>query len=618
MKSSIRTKLIVMFGLLFVVGSLIATMVPVTLYNRALQTLVDDKATELASLVSSTHSTSGQATDTAEEMLEDQMLSLASLLNLLLEAGELDQRTVEHIVNTTSIEEIYITDDDGVVLFTNNVAAIGWRFPDDPTAQAYPFRALLTSRTGQVTQKATPRDIDGQMFKFVGVSRRDQAGIVQVGVSAKSLQEIMSKIGLQATLEQIVKDGGIVYAFVEDGSTYTYHSDKSQVGQIYQEAELKDGGHVYHYHLDLGGQSGTLHLGTSLEQFTALKRTTNLTIVISATILLLLMALAVWFWSGSFTKQIRLLVNQIDQLATGDFCTEITSGSTDEVGIAFRALEKLRIDVGQMIRNTYVAAQELASASAQLSAATQETSASIQEVASTSNQFAVTVEQVGDNSLAMSQSMQGIATKAIDGEKVLDDAVAKTTEVRNGIMELAESVEGLGQRSREIGSIVELISDIAEQTNLLALNAAIEAARAGEHGRGFAVVADEVRKLAEQSAQAARNITSLIQLIQMEADNAVRGIAASATKADVNANVVSQSGQVLKEILDSIEFTSKEVHQVSAGMQTMRLGSEQLAAATEEQSATMEQVASLANSLNQMSGALQDLVKRFQVSQAIC
>lgn len=612
-RRSIRTRLILMFGLLFVVGALTATLIPVTLYNKALQALVEDEASELARLVSSSHVTSGQATATAEEMLENQMLSISSLLNLLIGTGELDQQMVEHIVETTAVEEIYITDHDGVVLYSNNRDAIGWRFPDDPTAQAFPFRALLTSRTGKVTQKATVRDIDGQMFKFVGVSRTDQSGIVQVGVSAQSLQEIMSKIGLQATLEQIIKDGSIVYAFVEDGSTYIYHSNRNEVGQAYHETEFKNNEIIHHYQVMLDDESGTLHLGISLEEFVSLQKRTHYTIAFALVFLLILVALAVWYWSGTFTKQIHTLVNHIDKLATGDFCTKISSTSKDEVGTAFQALEQLRVDVGKMIKDTFTAAQDLASASEELSASTEETSASIQEVASTSNQFAVTVEQVGDNSVAMSQSMQEIATKAIEGEKVLEDAVAKTTEVRNGIAELAESVEGLGQRSREIGSIVELISDIAEQTNLLALNAAIEAARAGEHGRGFAVVADEVRKLAEQSSEAADNITNLIQLIQQDTESAIRGIGDSATKADVNATVVAKSGQVLTEILRSIETTSQEVQEVSAGMQSMRLGSEQLAAATEEQSATMEEVASLASSLNQLSVQLQQLVERFEV-----
>lgn len=142
--------------------------------------------------------------------------------------------------------------------------------------------------------------------------------------------------------------------------------------------------------------------------------------------------------------------------------------------------------------------------------------------------------------------------------------MVKTLELKEEIAELAQSVHGLGERSREVGSIVELISDIADQTNLLALNAAIEAARAGEHGRGFAVVAEEVRALAEQSAEAAGNIAKLIAAIQAEADRAVAGISASAVQADANARVVSESGDVIKEILEAMEDVLAEVTNVSA------------------------------------------------------
>lgn len=612
MKKSIRTRLVFIFSLLLIAGSLAATLIPVVLYNVALQNLIEEQAQELGGLVSSGHVTSRQATDTAEDMLENQMLSISKLLAILLATEQLDQQMVDEITATTAIEEIYITDRDGVTIYSNNKDSIGWRFPDDPSAQAYPFRALLTSRTGTVTQKATIRDIDNQMFKFVGVSRTDEPGIIQVGVSATSLEAIMTRIGLQANLEQIVKEGDILYAFVEDGSTYTYHSEPNKIGQNFNQDFYQTTKVIHHYKTKLADQSGTLHLGISLENFVLMHQQIRYGIILALVALLIIAALVVWFWSGNFAGQIKILVDQINQLSTGDFSTKISSRSLDEVGRAFSALEKLRLDVGEMIKNSFNAARGLASASEELSASTEETSASIQEVASTSNQFAVTVEQVGENSLVMSDSMQAMASKAVEGERVLEDAVAKTTEIRNGIMELAKSVEGLGHHSREIGGIVKLISDIAEQTNLLALNAAIEAARAGEHGRGFAVVADEVRTLAEQSSEAADNITKLILQVQRETENAVRGIGESANKADENAQVVAKSGQVLTEILQSIDEVSKEVQEVSAGMQSMRLGSEQLAAATEEQSATMEEVATLANNLNQMSLEMQRIVENFK------
>ena len=611
MKLGIRAKLILVIGAMFVIGAIVNTVTPIVFYNRALHNQLNSQAEELAQLVKGTHISSGQASAVAEQMLEDQLLGASYILAQLAASGQLDQSAVLDIVNSTAIDEIYITDEDGVTIFTNNLAAMGWRFPDDPAAQAYPFRALLNSRDGKVTQDLTVRDVDDQLFKFVGVSRPDQPGIIQVGVSAESLNEIMSRIGMQAVIEQVVSNGGIRYAYVVDREgMYLYHPQKESIGQKHEAAAQSN---VYDYQLALDDAGNVLWIGIALDGFAAAQAGARNSTLLLALALIAIVVLLVWIWSGTFAKRIRRLVDRIGSLAAGDFTVEIETGSNDEIGSAFQALEQLRVDVGKMLVNVLGTSRNLASASEELASATEETSASIEEVASTSNEFASTVEQISDNAGVMSSAVQGIADRAGDGEKAIADSVTKTAELRQTIGELAESVHGLGERSREVGTIVELISQIADQTNLLALNAAIEAARAGEHGRGFAVVAEEVRALAEQSAQAAGQIFELITAIQREADSAVRGISESAAQADLNAQVVQESGGVLQEILAAMNSILAEVTRVSSGTLDLRSGSEQLAAATEEQSATMAEVAVLAGSLSEMSTTLQQLVENFKV-----
>lgn len=611
MKLGIRAKLILVIGAMFVIGAIVNTVTPIVFYNRALHNQLNSQAEELAQLVKGTHISSGQASAVAEQMLEDQLLGASYILAQLAASGQLDQSAVLDIVNSTAIDEIYITDEDGVTIFTNNLAAMGWRFPDDPAAQAYPFRALLNSRDGKVTQDLTVRDVDDQLFKFVGVSRPDQPGIIQVGVSAESLNEIMSRIGMQAVIEQVVSNDGIRYAYVVDREgMYLYHPQKESIGQKHEAAAQSN---VYDYQLALDDAGNVLWIGIALDGFAAAQSGARNSTLLLALALIAIVVLLVWIWSGTFAKRIRRLVDRIGSLAAGDFTVEIETGSNDEIGSAFQALEQLRVDVGKMLVNVLGTSRNLASASEELASATEETSASIEEVASTSNEFASTVEQISDNAGVMSSAVQGIADRAGDGEKAIADSVTKTAELRQTIGELAESVHGLGERSREVGTIVELISQIADQTNLLALNAAIEAARAGEHGRGFAVVAEEVRALAEQSAQAAGQIFELITAIQREADSAVRGISESAAQADLNAQVVQESGGVLQEILAAMNSILAEVTRVSSGTLDLRSGSEQLAAATEEQSATMAEVAVLAGSLSEMSTTLQQLVENFKV-----
>ena len=142
----------------------------------------------------------------------------------------------------------------------------------------------------------------------------------------------------------------------------------------------------------------------------------------------------------------------------------------------------------------------------------------------------------------------------------------------------AQVVAKLGERSKEIGQIVDAISGIAGQTNLLALNAAIEAARAGEQGRGFAVVAEEVRKLAEQSQEAAKQIANLISEIQTETDSAVVAMDDGTREVKIGTEVVNTAGQAFKEIVSLIAEVSSQIREISAAIQQMASGSQQIVA----------------------------------------
>jgi len=195
-------------------------------------------------------------------------------------------------------------------------------------------------------------------------------------------------------------------------------------------------------------------------------------------------------------------------------------------------------------------------------------------------------------------------------------------------------VTALGERSSEIGQIVDTISSISEQTNLLALNAAIEAARAGEHGRGFAVVADEVRKLAESSQEAAHRISALIEETRRDTDNAVAGMQAGSEEVRVGTENIMSMGESFRKIIEIVENVSGQVQEISTAISGMAVSGQEIvghirtigessrsaaeeaetvSAATEEQSASVQEIAHASNELAKMAMDLQKEVQKFKV-----
>lgn len=208
------------------------------------------------------------------------------------------------------------------------------------------------------------------------------------------------------------------------------------------------------------------------------------------------------------------------------------------------------------------------------------------------------------------------------------------TNIEKTVTQSAEVVTKLGERSKEIGQIVDTISGIAGQTNLLALNAAIEAARAGEQGRGFAVVSEEVRKLAEQSQEAAKQIASLIGEIQKETDKAVVAMNNGTREVKLGTETVDSAGKAFNQIVRIIGQVSAQISNISTSTQQMANGSQHVvkameevavinkenvvetqtvSAAAEEQSATMEQIAASCDELSLLASELRASLQKFRV-----
>lgn len=303
-------------------------------------------------------------------------------------------------------------------------------------------------------------------------------------------------------------------------------------------------------------------------------------------------------------KPIQVLETAASRIADGDISlNRLGITANDEIGRLGHTFEKMAENLRELIQKISAATEQVAASSEELTASADQSAQSANQVAhvitDVAQGAAKQVEAVDTTSAVVQQMSSGIQQAAANSHEVMvvadkaakaakqgngavNTAVEQMTSIEKTVADSAQVVTKLGERSKEIGQIIDTISGIAGQTNLLALNAAIEAARAGEQGRGFAVVAEEVRKLAEQSQEAAKQIAALIFEIQSETDKAVAAMSDGTREVKVGTEVVNSAGQAFKEIVTLVDEVSAQVREISAAIQQMAYGSQQIVIAVQD------------------------------------
>lgn len=348
----------------------------------------------------------------------------------------------------------------------------------------------------------------------------------------------------------------------------------------------------------------------------------------------------------------------LERISQGDYSTTIGKqflNRKDEFGTWARALNDISQNMRKMISKISQSAEHVAASSEEFAASADQSSQAANQVSGSISQVAqgaevqlnavnetvivldkmsVAIQQVATNANLAAEKSYRAAQTAKEGGQSIEAAVTQMLQIKQTVTTLSREIAKLGGQSKEIGQIVETISGIAGQTNLLALNAAIEAARAGEQGRGFAVVAEEVRKLAEQSQEAAKQIAQMIGAIQGDTEQTIAAMNEGTHEVNLGAEVVSSAGKSFEDIISLIMQVSVQVEDISSTMQHIAAGSQQavssvmaidtlskaavgeaqtVSAAAEEQSASMEQIASSSQSLTKMAQELQEAVSIFKI-----
>ncbi len=357
-------------------------------------------------------------------------------------------------------------------------------------------------------------------------------------------------------------------------------------------------------------------------------RASALTWMISGIVLAFMIAIIVGVLiTRLITRPIAQAVESAQRIAKGDLTQAITTERTDEAGQLLMALSDMQGGLKGTLVEIANASDQLASAAEELSAVTDESSRGltrqndeIQQAATAVNQMTAAVDEVASNAVSTSEASRQATTEAEDGRQQVEQAVSGMRSMVGEINDSTQSVADLAGQVREIGKVIDVIRGIADQTNLLALNAAIEAARAGEQGRGFAVVADEVRALAHRTQTSTVDIEKMIGDVQTGADDAVAAMNKSLTWANDTQTLAQNAGEALQRITASvakinernlvIASASEEQAQVAREVDRNLLNiqdlSTQTAAGSHQTNASSQDLSRLATSFNV-------LVSKFQL-----
>ncbi len=409
-------------------------------------------------------------------------------------------------------------------------------------------------------------------------------------------------------------------------------------------------------------------VGSYLDEFTAPANNIRNAITWIGLVMLLIAVTLAFFFARTIVRPIQELVGVAESVAVGNVSCRVHVRSKDEVGalaLAFRkmidylqetadaaqriAQNDLTVTVQpkseqdllgnsfrQMINNLtgvirqladnarelVSAATEISSSSEQMSRGANEQSAQIEQISTAVEEMSSTILESSRNSNQASEAASTASNTATSGGDTVNETIMGMQKIADVVRESSESIAKLANSADQIGEITEVIDDIADQTNLLALNAAIEAARAGEQGRGFAVVADEVRKLAERSGKATGEITEMIKSIQLETTDAVKSMEAGIQQVDLGRQLADKAGVSLGEIVSVSQRVMDMINQIAAAAEQQSAAAEQIsknigqiATVTKETASGAEQSATAAEELNRQAEGLQRMVAQFRIRQ---
>lgn len=509
----------------------------------------------------------------------DEFVELTSAKDLALEMASW---SVASVANNLGVLQAGLAD-DGAYTLKESAGKEGGEFIEQASQVSQVSKLMLQAmnearvRLDQSRKAATQDTAQGR------IEQADQA-LRQ----AQALMEVVKDAGYQTVLREVA---GHIASFTDKLAEYTGLLAREQ--QVYQQLHARAGEVVQRVDQAYAAQDQAMQ--TELQH-------NSLLIIVSSVLALVVGLIAAWLITRLIVTPLRSVIRLAEQIAAGDLSASVVVTRRDEIGQLMQAMQQMGAGLSRIVSGLQAGIEQLASSAQSLSAGTEQTNLEVssqkeetEQVATAMNQMTATVHDVARNAEEAAQAAQTADGKVESGQQVVRQSMQRIELLADSATAASSSIESLSVEIQNIGSVLSVIKSVAEQTNLLALNAAIEAARAGEQGRGFAVVADEVRALAKRTQQSTEEIERLVTTLRGAAQSSVQQI--------------QSSGELVKLAVSDALQTESALGSIAAAVSLIQQMNQQIAAAAEQQSSVAEEinrsVTSIRASADQSSLAMQ-------------